>query len=55
MSFSIDFIYIIQNNVANNWELKVLRVFGATLLTIHVDLLCWTKPLRGKQAADSIN
>jgi hypothetical protein len=28
-------------NVANNWALKVLRVFGAMLLKIHVDLLCW--------------
>jgi len=26
--------------IANNWALKVFRVFGATLLTIHVDLLC---------------
>ena len=29
-------------NVANNWALKVLRVFGATILTIHVDLPCYT-------------
>jgi hypothetical protein len=27
-------------NVENNWALKVLRVFCATLLMLHVDLFC---------------
>ena len=34
-------VHVTKHNVANNWALKVLRVFCVTLLTIHVDLLCY--------------
>jgi len=39
--FTFYSMLVLIANVANNWALKVLRVFCAALLTIHVDLPCY--------------